>query len=97
MLDFEHNHTENLKNAISKHRQYAITNDIKKNIRAQLTGNSTSSKILSFIQSKYNYDSNNPIFETKNIFNYLATLQNERLDNMTSIQTLNVSLHNNSN
>ena len=94
MLDPEHNHAGDLEGAISRHRQYAMTDDVKKSIRAQLTGNSTSSEILSFIQSKYDHDPNNPILGAKDIFNYLATLRNERLGNMTPIQALNVSLHN---
>ena len=60
-----------------------------------MQSNSISSKIFCFIQNKYDYDSNNSIFETQNIFNYIAKLRTQHLNNIIFIQTLNVKLHNN--
>ena len=71
-----------------------MTDEIKKNIQSQLRDNSISSEILTFIQHKYNHDSNNSIFETQDISNYITKMRAQRLDNMISIQTLNVTLHN---
>ena len=72
-----------------------MIDDIKNNIQFQLRNNSISFEILTFIQNKYNHDSNNSIFEIKNISNYIAILRAQRLNNMIFIQTLNVTLQNN--
>ena len=77
-----------------KHRKYAMIDEIQKHIRSQLQDNSTSSKILSFIQNKYDHDSNNLILEAQDIFNYIFKLRVERLNNKTFIQALNVKLQN---
>ena len=94
IVNSKHNHFEKFENVLFKHRQYAMIDEIKKNIQFQLKNNSIFFEIFTFIQKKYNHDANNSMFEIKNISNYIAILRIQRLNNIIFIQILNVTLQN---
>ena len=67
---------------------------VRVDIKQQHFDDAISKQILSFIRNKYDEeDLNNSIIDSKNVYNVLSRIREEKLKNMTEIQTLNVTLH----
>ncbi len=66
-------------------------------IKAQHEADSKPSQILTFLQNKYHLDPSNPIIGAKDIYNAIQKIRDEELQNLTPIQTLNVTLNNSDN
>ena len=73
-----------------------MTFEIRKNIKLKHKIKIESKKILNFIRDKYDDENlNNSIIDSKNIYNVLSLIREQKLKNIIAIQILNHELHDN--
>ena len=73
-----------------------MTFEIRENIKFKHKIKIKSKKILNFIRDKYDDENlNNSIIDSKNIYNVLSLIREQKLKNIIAIQILNHELHDN--
>ena len=96
VLNSIYNHDRLQKNDHVRNRRYFMTFKIRENLKFKHKIKIKSKKILNFIRNKYDDKSfNNSIIDSKNIYNALSLIREQKLKNIIAIQILNHELHNN--
>ena len=96
MLNSTHNHDRLQKKNHARIRRYFMTFEIRENIKLKHKIKIKSKKILNFIRDKYDDENlNNSIIDSKNIYNALSLIREQKLKNMIAIQILNHELYDN--
>ena len=96
MLNSIHNHDRLQKRNHARIRRYFMTFEIRENIKLKHKIKKKSKKILNFIWNKYDDENfNNSIIDSKNIYNALSLIREQKLKNIIAIQILNHELHDN--
>ncbi len=91
----EHNHDGTNQASYPKLRSYFMTQEeVLEDIRAQHESDSKPGQILTFLQNKHKLDPSNPVTGAKGIYNAIQKIRDEELQNMSSIQALNITLKN---